>query len=178
MPGPINRIPQGLLSLLDVKALGRNPSLLSDQVIGTLDLFPQYELQSREVVIGQTNPLATGVVGFYVDTSSPERTRVPEGEVWYVSNVTYQSLAALNITANSLAATAALQRRALIGAELLINESQPFREFLNTWVFADSVNRPFWMLPGDILGLMVHRAPTFAVQPNIGIRAQISRFLI
>lgn len=42
MPQLINRVPPGLLSLLDIKALGQNPSVLSDLVQPTIDLSSFY----------------------------------------------------------------------------------------------------------------------------------------
>lgn len=42
MPSLINRVPPGLLSLLDIKALGENPSTLADVVQPTIDLLDFY----------------------------------------------------------------------------------------------------------------------------------------
>jgi hypothetical protein len=42
MPSQINRVPPGLLSLMDIKALGRNPDLLLDEVRPVFELREFY----------------------------------------------------------------------------------------------------------------------------------------
>lgn len=62
MPSLINRVPPGLLSLLDIKALGQNPSLLTDSVQPTIDLSEFYARIYSSLVTDLT--VVPGTVGF------------------------------------------------------------------------------------------------------------------
>lgn len=62
MPSLINRVPLGLLGLLGIKALGKNPSFLQDTVQPTVDLSNLYvhsNLELLEALTGNVN--AVGV---------------------------------------------------------------------------------------------------------------------
>lgn len=61
MPALINRAPPGLLSLLDLKAMGENPSRLADTVSPTLDMLDFYLRAYSSLVTDFTGLLnATG----------------------------------------------------------------------------------------------------------------------
>ena len=82
-PPPIQTIPQGLLGLLQLKEMGRNPATLSDVVTPQVDLFPLW-IQRQQVTLVQPNTdtltLATGATG-----AQNFATKVPQGQAWYVT---------------------------------------------------------------------------------------------
>lgn len=59
MPLPINRIPPGLLSLLDIKSSGVNPLTLGDNLIGSIDLNAAYIAGLASTRFGVTLAIAT-----------------------------------------------------------------------------------------------------------------------
>lgn len=76
----IQRLPRGLLSLLDTKSLGKNPPSYEDELQLTLDTLGIY-LPPPEYLVSNTNGLgivAPADVGDIV---------VPNGELWVVRNV-------------------------------------------------------------------------------------------
>jgi hypothetical protein len=72
----INRFPEGLLALLDLKTRGQAPGLLSDTVNGELPMLPFYELGQ---VARWYNVFGNAVAG-----SANIFLQVPAGEVWLV----------------------------------------------------------------------------------------------
>jgi len=79
MAGEINRFPEGLLAVLDLKTRGNTPSGLGDQVTPGLDMLPYYEL-NRGWSVAQASSNAVG--GSYTPT-----IQVPNAEVWLVRAV-------------------------------------------------------------------------------------------
>jgi hypothetical protein len=80
----IQRSPLGLLSLLDSKAGGIAPNILSDTVIPTVDILDLYGLGKRNAV--QASILAAAaIVGF---NSLGGLALVPPGETWRMLNIT------------------------------------------------------------------------------------------
>lgn len=104
MPSLVNRVPPGLLSLLGIKALGVNPSVLGDELTAELDVTSLYLASNAELLGGATNTLtAPGVfpVGALL---------VPAGELWVVNR------ASAHATANLAAATTYRYRIAVYDA--------------------------------------------------------------
>lgn len=66
MPSQINRVPPGLLSLLGIKALGQNPSVLNDTVQPTVDLIRWYLSIYSQL---ETSDVAVGAVGIVISTT-------------------------------------------------------------------------------------------------------------
>lgn len=58
MPQLINRIPPGLLSLLDLKTMGQNPVLLGDELLAQIDLTELYVGAVATTRQGTTNAFA------------------------------------------------------------------------------------------------------------------------
>lgn len=84
MPQLIQRSPLGLLSLLDSKAGGIAPNVLTDTVTPTVELLNLYGIGKRNQV--QASIVAAGVVvGF---NSIGGFGIVPAGECWRMLNVT------------------------------------------------------------------------------------------
>lgn len=73
MPSRINKVPDGLLDLLDLKALGQNPSVFPDTVQPSIDLFPFYAAGDLRQYREQVNSAAAG---------SLVTLRIPTGEIW------------------------------------------------------------------------------------------------
>lgn len=76
MPSTINRVPPGLLSLLDIKAQGENPRFLSDVVGPVFQFRDLYELQKTEARASAI--VSVSATGFHVGI------QVPESEYWHV----------------------------------------------------------------------------------------------
>ena len=73
----INRVPRGLLALLDAKTLGRTPPDLEDRVRGMLDL--------TELYAGDVPLLTTAAVeGTLTVGGNFAPVTVPAGELWWV----------------------------------------------------------------------------------------------
>lgn len=88
MAQPINRVPPGLTSLLGIKAMGRNPNLLGDELLGTIELGALYGEAGIETITG-TTPVAN-TVGQWEFTNSGTRPRPGPGELWLVRRVGIQ----------------------------------------------------------------------------------------
>lgn len=94
MSGDINRVPWGLLSLLDTQTQGVVPSILGDQVSGTIDLTALYFASKRpRQSIAMTSSSTVGYLTAATIT-------VPEGYLWVVINA---SVAALHNEAGAAA---------------------------------------------------------------------------
>lgn len=92
-PVPINQLPRGLLSLLDIKNLGRNPLTLNqDFVQGILELSDFY-LSFREHFRGLTN--SVNIPGFFtadvIAAVGVPIPQIPQDEVWLVHRVSWRS---------------------------------------------------------------------------------------
>jgi len=77
VPGLINRVPQGLLSLLDLKAQGENAKELSYQLFTVLEALDFYLAPIREIVTDTETVPGTGPDGD--PNLSP-----PAGQIWFV----------------------------------------------------------------------------------------------
>lgn len=76
--GTINRVPKGLLSILDGQTMGDNPSELSAAVVGTLPMLPLYLAAKgwETIVTGAVfNPGTQGII---------DVVTVPVGQFWLV----------------------------------------------------------------------------------------------
>ncbi len=79
----INRVPRGLLGILDSKAAGQNPSLLLDEVQGGVDLTELYALNTRATVSQASTLTGLGLTaGVYANLI------VPDGELWLLKGLT------------------------------------------------------------------------------------------
>ena len=81
MPGGINRIPDGLQSLLGVKALGRNPQAIEDLVRPVIDLTGFY-LANKTLEVASAQEIAAAAADTEFAT-----VEVPSGEVWFLVSV-------------------------------------------------------------------------------------------
>ena len=83
MPAFINRFPQGLLGLLDLKTQGENPSQLSPLVQGTIELADSYLINQRS-----SNSQASTLTALGVTAGAFSNLVVPQGEIWVLYNLT------------------------------------------------------------------------------------------
>jgi hypothetical protein len=79
MPLPIQALPKGLISLLDINYGGAGPPNLSETVAGTFELTELYWLSKRERII-QTG----GAVGTATNQFNYNSMTVPGNEAWLV----------------------------------------------------------------------------------------------
>lgn len=89
MPSLINRVPPGLLSLLGIKALGQNPSVLADILTPELDVTDLYFAAFSEQAGGTTGAITTA------GTAPFSALTVPPGELWYLDRLAIVSTGAL-----------------------------------------------------------------------------------
>lgn len=71
--GIINQIPEGFLDLIKATTGGRNPTVLSDQVVPTVDMTPFYFPRSLSQRF---------YVGAFSAVGSDAFIEVPNGEIW------------------------------------------------------------------------------------------------
>lgn len=81
MPGLINRVPQGLLSLLDLKAQGENAKQLGGELQTVIDTSDLYIGSIRRSQSSTITPAGVGLNLFTALT-------VPAGFVWVVTHAT------------------------------------------------------------------------------------------
>lgn len=155
MSGPIQTLPKGLLDLLALKQMGKNPSQLLDTVQPTLDLREQYmvPLYKTESTLGPITLLAAINQG----ASSPlfqaggANFTVPANKIWYV----------VDWSVNAPAAAADFWRFCLVTFDGLAVGNGPhvrgvdFQD--NTTARARNVqariDRPFWVQGGALFSI-------------------------
>lgn len=84
MAGPVQIFPAGLLGLLQLKTLGRNPTDMVENYQPSWDVL-EWLLASQSIehsTIGQISITASGFAAF-----SPNNLQVPEGEWWWLHDV-------------------------------------------------------------------------------------------
>jgi len=79
MPSLVNRVPQGLLDLLGIKALGLNPAVFPDTLQAVLDLEYFY--------LNVDNSYRTGVFSAGPGAASIGLAGPPPGFIWIISDV-------------------------------------------------------------------------------------------
>lgn len=89
MPSPINTQPLGLLGLLGIKTIGRNPSILPDIVSPIIDIGPLYRAQGAMNLSGATS--AVNLRGNWTVSN----LIVPPGELWVVESAVLTAAAAV-----------------------------------------------------------------------------------
>ena len=159
MTTPIGRIPQGFLSLLELRDMGGVPKEVTNLIAPGIDIT-QFLLLNRET--------AQGTVTFTGPTSAhPATCQVPPGELWYVHVASCQTpvLPAGDTIALNLSYTTPLQF---------------------TW--SDTVSavggarcsafaRDLWLPAGHSIGVRVMQCTT-ATSIDVEVRLAISRLRI
>lgn len=179
MAGEINRVPHGLLSILDMKARGQNPRTLDSNLQIGIDAFELYALEDRVRITGQAGPITA--VGQFADSSTDPATgapftRVPPGEVWYCWGLTCFPTAALNGAGGQLRFSAGI-----LGTGGFPNyqglASSTFQASGGDFPVAAS-SRPFWMRQNDIVSLLVEEYVAFTVDPSIVLSVIATRYRV
>ena len=94
-PPPIQPPPSGLLGMMGIKSMGRNPTNLAPVLAPTFDLVPFYQAGVRSIL------LTSGAVA-NVNNSSITLGTVPQGVVWIIESISANAGplgAAANVTA-------------------------------------------------------------------------------
>jgi len=161
MAGAINRIPQGFLSLLDLKTQGQNAHTLSDTLIPVVECLDFYLAAQRQVVTAQA-AASIGAVSAAALTPAA-------GEIWIVRQFCVFSVADLPAAATFeiVAGYVPLTTGTFIGLGSNSGTKTVAQRVMS--VFSD----PFILQPGDQLG---YWGTVFTGAPgNVRLTASISR---
>jgi len=93
----INRVPQGLLGLLDAKTQGETPKDSSGVLSPTIDLTPNY-LANIPLQIALAVAGASSTIGY----KTASQVTVPAGELWYVFAASAQRISTAANGANNI----------------------------------------------------------------------------
>lgn len=156
MAGPIQTIPQGLLGLLQLKELGKNPPVLVDSVAPNLDLFQLYaqRLMNGEMGLfgGQmsTGNLVNGNHGFQQFFVSGAACIVPQSEMWWVYEYSADvaTLAAADTLSGGVAILQQASRPLLVGPTY--NDVITAR--VRSWI-SSPITTTFFAAPGATFGI-------------------------
>lgn len=159
MSGPIQTIPQGLLGLLQLKELGKNPGVLVDSVAPNLDLFQLYaqrNMVSEGSLFGSSiasAALVNGNHGFQTLTSSVTTCQVPNNEMWYVYewSLDVQAQNAADFIAAAPAVLALNQTRAILVAPIY---ADVISARVRGWISSPLTNA-FFAGPSTVFGFYV-----------------------
>lgn len=146
MTGIVNRVPVGLLDLLDMKSRGQTPRELSSQVQAGIDIAPLYYSDLEEAVAA----VDAGVAAIGLTTS----LAVPQDEIWFVRQMSVSTTTGAG-EAISFAPWffTTLNRpgggfySGALGVPMVLAASSTGAAFSNN---------PFWAQAGDRLGFIVN----------------------
>jgi hypothetical protein len=166
VPQNINRVPPGLLSLLDIKSLGVNPVQLADQMSPVIDLANLYLEAVSTARIGLTATVTT------VGAKSPATGfsfQPGAGEIFVITKAAVAG-SVVNPAATSYRVQACVYDNAL-GPVLEVGN--PVSGAAGELVAA-SINRPLILTPGQGFGLFVASVTlgtsiTFAISGQVAI---------
>jgi len=88
-PGTLNRIPDPLLSLLELKQRGANPDTLSDTVVPTIDVTRMYNA-ARPSCFAGTVDLLSGEIYASPLAFNVAQVVVPDNEIWWLRTFTVE----------------------------------------------------------------------------------------
>lgn len=169
MPLPINRVPPGLLSLLDTKSGGVNPLQLSEVLSGSLELLPFYTAANSGLASGNT--AATNAVGAVAPTASGNNFRVPNSELWILSYMAVRSAAVLGAATTVKAALCVYD--VALG---VVTWSEAYQTFTTGERVCVGTNRVLVLGPND--GVGVHFAAYTGVAEVYQFNGQLTRLVI
>lgn len=156
----IQRVPQGLLKLLDLVGGGPAPADLSETVLGVIDLTPRYLSRFLQVVsspsTGGLNALGSQVV-----------LTVPAGECWDVIGANF------TVSAAAAAVVPALELNALGAAVAFIPGTDTTRanpyEHTVSWV----PGQPVTLSPGQTITGAVRSTPNSALTGIVRVLCRV-----
>lgn len=156
MSGPIQVLPRGLLSLLQLKQMGKSPSQLAEVVAPTLDIMEFYR---QGLFVDQRNFLPSGSATLLFNarnfngpfTNGTETLTAPNNETWYVERFS----AIGNIPAADTCRIALAI--ASVPAVTVLPVSEDVTDVLNARnrTFSICARSPFWLPPGWQIGAVV-----------------------
>lgn len=79
---PINRVPAGLLGLLDVKSMGATPNRIEQRIRPIVDMQPYWSAQGRQFVANTPGTVSVNNVGIFISN----QLVVPAGKCWLVES--------------------------------------------------------------------------------------------
>ena len=168
MTGEINRVPQGLLGLLDMKARGNAPRVLNPEAQLVLESRDLYLLETRR--FAQATTANTSSLGNFSATGGT--LQVPSDELWLVYHHSVQR--------NSpLAAGTTYRISPTIWTFQGTNYFQVGPETTGTTgeLLMCSNTAPYWALPSWIPGAFVH-AQTLGTSVTLTVSLEYARFRI
>jgi hypothetical protein len=166
----INRVPSGLLGLLDLKAQGENPAQLAAHVQATIDLRDFYALATRGTISQASTLTALGnTAGIFLNLT------VPQGELWLVTGMTAH-LSAPPLGAAATFAAAVGYIPADVGRFVALGPTCPVIATGADFVAEQDAGGTYFLQPGDQPQVY---ASTFTGGPH-GVRLtfQRARFLV
>jgi len=89
MRSPINKVPAGLLSLLQIQAVGENPKVLNDVVQPVIDLTAMYSRDPSFVLSRDTTGINATLIFSWPNVAPPQ------GQMWVFENLNLHCTAAL-----------------------------------------------------------------------------------
>jgi len=144
MSGEINRVPVGLLSLLDMKARGQSPRMLSGEVSSSLEILQLY-LQNDRRLIRQSVTAALGVRQAVVFT-------VPQQQFWLVHGLhTSSGTLAAGSSTRLVGCLTRVDQTSAVANTLPLGTSEAFLTGQQI-VWGKTWDTPYYALPNDIFG--------------------------
>lgn len=150
MSGPIQTLPAGLLSALQLKNKGQNPANLVDQVAPTLDMFPWYTNDQLRRLDEQSTLVAPFGAGF---KSVP--ALATGNDWWYVRSMsTYMAAASGATVAGD---TIEFQNGWIVGSlnSQVEGERARFTKSAASELYQKALAKDFWVPPRSTLGIWV-----------------------
>lgn len=184
MARELNRVPLGLLSILDMKARGDTPRELNPSLVPTIDILKLYLLQNRESIVGATDTITDPGLYLDVSTTGPggtPATQVPNDELWYVHHYTQFVITTdLLPTGIQLVWHPALflqgdNARPQLCFDGMHQPTSPWFEGCAAYMQG---RNHFWMKPGDVSAAWVGVFTAGSFPITIGCEMSITRFLI
>jgi hypothetical protein len=162
MDSPLQKPAQSLLAAFDLKVLGQNPTLFSDTVSPTVDVYDQYLANQLQVVTG-TDDLAIGT------RDAEVLLTVPIGYAYRINAVSIAIDVATADVAFTFNGYVAVRQTAGSVQTYLLNGAMDLAGTLGGGFSLFRVNttglvRPFWLFPGwQLVGGVVSSANATAI---------------
>lgn len=144
----VNRLPFGLLSLIDSQNFGRNPIAMGDTVVPTLDLYTFFTQDQQRVASSTANTIVTASVVSIV---------VPANEIWDIVAMSARGALPADATATIRYGISLVTKRNTTGQATVFlatgPETQPVYDAISTGRQAMCVYSPpqrLFAYPGDL----------------------------
>jgi hypothetical protein len=156
-----NRFLKGWLGLLDAKVGGFTPTSSEDNLRPTLDTYPFFFSQVRELVTGGTGTISGAAEGF-----NPVATLlVPDNEVWFVHNATVTGTILAGDSGFVVPAVQIRSRSLGILKDIVLGQCQPMPTPVGSHQACGFQTAPYYAQPGDQFGI-------FALHLNFAVAVE------